>query len=261
MSATSPLVLREQRDAVALLTLNQPEKRNALSKALLEQLHAALAAAEQDKFTRVVILKANGPVFSAGHDLKEMAASNKDELQGIFHLCAQVMELLPGMAKPVIAQVHALATAAGCQLVASCDLVVAAVNAQFATPGVKVGLFCTTPGIPLSRAIPAKKALEMLFTGEPISAEEACRLGLVNRVVPAEQLEEATLTLARKIAWASPRVIAQGKRDFYRLLALDRAAAYRSAEPIMVEAAASPDCQEGIAAFLGKRAPAWPEWF
>ncbi len=258
MATPSNIVLREQVEGIVHLTLNQPEKRNALSKPLLEQLHHELKQIAADASARVVILKANGPVFSAGHDLKEMAASSREALQCIFDLCAKVMETIPNMPQPVIAQVHALATAAGCQLVASCDLVVAADCASFATPGVKVGLFCTTPGIPLSRAIPAKKALEMLFTGDAITADEACRIGLVNRVVPLDQLAAATMALATKIVNASPRVIAQGKRDFYRLQSLDRSAAYHAAGPIMVEAAASADCREGIAAFLGKRAPSWP---
>jgi enoyl-CoA hydratase/carnithine racemase len=252
------LVLMEHIDGVTRLTLNHPEKRNALSRAMLGALEERLAAVRDDERVRAVILRAAGPVFSAGHDLKELAAGSEGELRQLFAVCTRVMELLPALPQPVIAEVHALATAAGCQLVTSCDLVIASVNASFATPGVKIGLFCTTPGVPLARAVPAKKALEMLFTGEPVTADEAERLGLVNRAVPAERLEEETLALARKIATASRAVLARGKQAFYRQVALDRAGAYAVAEPLMVQHAQAADCREGIAAFFAKRPPQWP---
>jgi enoyl-CoA hydratase/carnithine racemase len=251
-------ILRENRDGVAFLTLNQPEKRNALSLALLQALYAELRAIQTDRQVRVVVLKGAGPVWSAGHDLKELAGANDTLLAEVFGVCTQVMELLPALPQPTIAMVHALATAAGCQLAASCDLVVASSTAAFAAPGVKVGLFCTTPGIPLARALPQKKALEMLFTGDPISADEALRYGLVNKVTAPEKLEEETLALAKKIAQASFQVLAHGKRTFYRQTPLDTNTAYALAEPIMVQAAGSPDCQEGIKAFFEKRKPVWP---
>lgn len=252
------LLLREDRDGIALLTLNQPEKRNALSLALLQALYAELRAIQTDRQVRIVVLRANGPVWSAGHDLKELAGANDTLLAEVFGVCTQAMELLAALPQPTIAMVHALATAAGCQLAASCDLLVASTAASFATPGVKVGLFCTTPGIPLGRAMPRKKALEMLFTGEAISAEEALRWGLANRVVAPDKLEEETLALAKRIAQASFQVLASGKQAFYRQLALDRSTAYALAEPLMVQAAGGPDCQEGIKAFFEKRAPKWP---
>lgn len=251
------LILSEQMEGIVYLTLNQPDKRNALSLALLQQLHVKLTAIQRDPSVRVVILRANGPVFSAGHDLKELAASDENQLRAMFHLCGEVMELLPALPQPVIAQVHALATAAGCQLVASCDLIIASTAASFATPGVKVGLFCTTPGIPLVRALPEKIALEMLLTGTAISADQAHRWGLVNRVTSPETLAEETLNVARKITAASPRVIAEGKRAFYHQAKLDRAAAYAYAEPLMVAQAQAPDCREGVAAFVQKRPPQW----
>jgi enoyl-CoA hydratase/carnithine racemase len=254
----SNLILRENRDGIALVTLNQPEKRNALSLALLQALYDQFRTIQADSKTRAVILKANGPVFSSGHDLRELLGAAPALVEEVFEVCTSVMELIPALPQPVIAMVHALATAAGCQLAASCDLVIASEKASFATPGVKVGLFCNTPGIPLVRALPVKKALEMLYTGEPISAAEAARLGLVNRVVPAEKLEDETLAFVRKIASASSAVLAQGKQFFYRQLALERKAAYELAEPLMAQAAASPDCQEGIRAFFEKREPVWP---
>ncbi len=226
---------------------------------MLTQLREHLLAIEADRAARVVILKANGPTFSAGHDLRELAGSSPAELRAVFELCTEVMQTLPRLPQPTIAQVHALATAAGCQLAASCDLIVAATTASFATPGVKVGLFCTTPSVPLGEALPHKKTLEMLLTGQPLSASEAERFGLVNRVYAAEELEEQALALARSIAAASPAVLAAGKRNFYRLLGLSRQAAYQLATPIMAEQAAAPAGREGMAAFIEKRPPLWPE--
>jgi len=254
-----PPVRCELVDGIAILTLDRPAKRNALSSEVLQGLKDQLERIARDPQARVVILRAAGPVFSAGHDLGELEASGEAELRSLFALCTQVMEAIRLLPKPVIAQVHGLATAAGCQLVASCDLVVASEQASFATPGVKIGLFCTTPGVALARAVGSKKALEMLFTGTPISAQEAERAGLVNQVVPQEQLEVATLDLARRILTASSRVLAAGKRAFHAQLPLDRPAAYALAEPAMVEGALAPEAREGIRAFLEKRPPRWPE--
>ena len=189
------LVLFEPADRIAILTLNHPEKRNALSRAMLQTLKDHLARIAEDANVKVVILRAAGPVFSAGHDLRELVGGDEQEYVSLFALCTEVMEAVRKLPQPVIAQVHGIATAAGCQLAATCDLVVAAEDATFATPGVKIGLFCTTPGVALARAVTPKKAMEMLLTGGPISAHEAKQAGLVNRVVPAAQLAEETMKL------------------------------------------------------------------
>jgi enoyl-CoA hydratase/carnithine racemase len=244
-------------DRVARITLNYPEKRNALSRAMLASLKERLDQAANDTHVKVVILRAAGPVFSAGHDLRELAAGSETEHRALFASCTEVMETIRLMTKPVIAEVHGLATAAGCQLVASCDLVVASESASFATPGVKIGLFCTTPAVALSRAIGPKKAMEMLLTGSPISASDAERVGLVNRVVPAERLEEETLALARQIVTAAASTLAIGKRAFYAQLPLDRPAAYALAGDVMVQNVHTSDAREGITAFLEKRPPRW----
>jgi len=243
---------------IATLTLNRPEKRNALARPVLEALKGHLEAIARDPRVRAVILGAAGPVFSSGHDLAEVAQLDEPDARSLFALCTEVMEAIRGLPQPVIARVHGLATAAGCQLAASCDLVVAAETASFATPGVKIGLFCTTPGVALSRAVGTKKALEMLLTGRAIGAREAEQAGLVNRIAPPDQLEAETLALARQIIAASPRVLATGKRAFYAQLPLDRPAAYALAQEVMVESCLKPDAREGIAAFLGKRPPQWP---
>jgi enoyl-CoA hydratase/carnithine racemase len=252
-----PLVLAEVADAVTLLTLNHPEKRNALSRAMLSCLRDHLARLATNRGQRVAILRAAGPVFSSGHDLRELTGASPDDAKSLFALCTEVMLAIRRLPQPVIAQVQGLATAAGCQLVASCDLVVAAAEASFATPGVKIGLFCTTPGVALSRAVSPKKALEMLLTGSPISAAEAERYGLVNRVVPRERLAEETLELARQIGAASGPVVALGKRAFYEQLPLACSAAYDVAQPVIVENAQARDAQEGMRAFLEKRQPRW----
>jgi enoyl-CoA hydratase/carnithine racemase len=252
-----PLVLDEQADGIAFLTLNHPEKRNALSTGMLAALKEHLTRIAADRSVRVVILRAAGPAFSAGHDLREVVRGNGAEHATLFALCTEVMETIRTLPQPVIAQVHGVATAAGCQLVATCDLVVASEDATFATPGVKIGLFCTTPGVALARAVPAKKAMEMLLTGTPISAAEAERVGLVNRVVPRERLAEETLQLARQVAGASAGTVALGKRAFYEQLPLDYPAAYAVAQKVMVENAQTPDAREGMTAFLEKRPPRW----
>jgi enoyl-CoA hydratase/carnithine racemase len=254
---TTPLVISEVADGVAILTLNNPEKRNALSRALLECLRDHLTRIAADRGVRAVILRAAGTVFSSGHDLRELVGGTREDYERLFALCTEVMEAIRKLPQPVIAQVHGLATAAGCQLVASCDLVVAAEEASFATPGVKIGLFCTTPGVALVRAVGPKKAMEMLLTGTPISAGEAEQAGLVNRVVQAARLPEETMKLARQIAGASSCTLALGKKAFYEQLPLDRPAAYEVAQKVMVENALAADAKEGIGAFLEKRPPKW----
>jgi enoyl-CoA hydratase/carnithine racemase len=254
-----PLVLYEVKDRIALLTLNHPEKRNALSRALLTSLRDLLGRVAEDRGVRVVILRAAGPVFSSGHDLRELAADDEAGYTALFALCTEVMEGFRKLPQPVLAQVQGLATAAGCQLAASCDLIVASEEAHFATPGVKIGLFCSTPAVAVCRAVPAKKALEMLFTGEAISAREAERFGLVNRVVPAERLAEETMQLAVQISRASCATLALGKRTFYEQLPLDRSRAYTVAERAMVANALTRDAREGIQAFLEKRPARWDD--
>ena len=256
--ATSNELLVDLSGGVARLTLNRPERRNALNEALLEQLAAALAFIANDSRLRVVVLAANGHVFCSGHDLTEMIGRSKSRYHDLFALCSGVMLQLRNLPQPVVARVQGTATAAGCQLVAACDLAVAAETATFATPGVKIGLFCTTPMVPLVRTIAARPALEMLLTGEPISAARAYELGLVNRVVPAEQLDAALAELVEPILAASPLVIRLGKAAFYDQLPLDEREAYDRATDVMADNAVRHDAQEGMAAFLEKRAPQWP---
>jgi enoyl-CoA hydratase/carnithine racemase len=257
MTTADPLVLCEVKEAVALLTLNHPEKRNALSRAMLIRLKEELVAISYRKDVRVAILRANGTAFSAGHDLRELTGSTEAEYAALFALCTEVMEEIRLLPQPVIAAVQGVATAAGCQLVASCDLAVAAEDATFATPGVKIGLFCSTPAVALCRAVPMKKALEMLLTGNPITAQEAERIGLINHVVRAARLEGESWQLAQQIAAASAYAVALGKRAFYEQFPLDRPAAYCVAERVMVENAQADDAHEGIVAFLEKRVPRW----
>lgn len=258
MSDTSePMLLTNTSDGVLRITLNRPQRRNALSENLLEELGQCLEQTAADRSIQCIVLAANGPVFSSGHDLKEMAGRSAAEYEALFYRCSQVMQKLRTVPQPVIARVHALATAAGCQLVAACDLVVAAEGAQFATPGVKIGLFCTTPMVPLIRSIPAKVAMEMLLTGQPISAQRAYEIGLVNRVVPLEQLDAAVEELTSAITASSPLVIRMGKHAFYHEQSLSEAAAYDHAVGVMTDNATCVDAQEGINAFLQKRPPAW----
>lgn len=257
-TVTSELLL-EVAGGVARLTLNRPEKRNALSESLLEQFAAVLARLADDTAVRVVVLAARGPAFCAGHDLGEMVGRSQSDYREIFSRCSGVMQQLRFLPQPVIARVHGTATAAGCQLVAACDLAAAAETATFATPGVKIGLFCTTPMVPLVRAIPAKPALEMLLTGTPISAARAYELGLVNRVVPPEQLDAAVDEWVAAMLAASPLVIRLGKAAFYDQLSLDEATAYDRATDVMTDNAGRPEAQEGMTAFLEKRPPVWPE--
>ena len=250
-------VLYQASHGIAVLTLNHPSKRNALSRALLGELNRHLQTIAAGHGVGAVILRAAGPVFSSGHDLRELLAADEPTQRSLFALCTEVMERIRLLPQPVIAQVQGLATAAGCQLAATCDLVVAADIATFATPGVKIGLFCTTPGVALARAVGPKKAMEMLLTGRAISAAEAERAGLVNRVVSPDRLEPETLALARQILAASSYVIGLGKRAFYAQAALDRPAAYDLAQRAMVENCQAADAREGMTAFLAKRQPRW----
>jgi enoyl-CoA hydratase/carnithine racemase len=255
---TQSLVLLKKTGAVVTLTLNQPERRNALSLAMLEGLQHALHEIPSTA-ARVAILQANGPVFSSGHDLKELASAGPAEREHIFAICTQVMESIRHLPVPVIAQVQGLATAAGCQLAATCDLIVASTQAAFATPGVKIGLFCSTPAVPLCRSVPPRKALEMLLTGEAISAAEAERWGLVNRVVPPDQLESETRRWAQELAGRPPDVLALGKRIYYEQLPLGTTEAYSVTQAAMVENAGYANAMEGMRAFLEKRKPVWKQ--
>jgi enoyl-CoA hydratase/carnithine racemase len=250
------LTLRSE-NGVLHLTLNRPEKRNALSRALLGKLENAIAAIGADPSVRVVVIGSSGPVFCSGHDLSEMVGRTEDEYRDLFATCARVMLGLRRLPQPVIARVQGTALAAGCQLVAACDLAVAATTATFATPGVKIGLFCTTPMVPLVRAVPDKAAMEMLLTAAPISAERARELGLVNRVVPAEELDDAVREYTDAIAAQSPLVVRLGKQAFYALRDLDEPAAYTAAVDVMIDNALRSDAQEGISAFLQKRKANW----
>jgi enoyl-CoA hydratase/carnithine racemase len=250
-------ILLEREGATAVVTLNRPERRNALSLQMLRELTLCFRGIGEDAETRAVILRANGPAFSAGHDIAEMSGRDGAFYRELFEACTVLMETIQGIPQPVIAQVHATATAAGCQLVASCDLAVAATEARFATPGVKIGLFCSTPMVALSRAVGARRAMEMLLTGEPISAEEALAAGLVNRVVPSAELAAATRALAAKIATSSPYVVAIGKAAFYRQLQMPQPLAYDYAQDVMAMNARAADAQEGFQAFLQKRSPKW----
>ena len=245
---------------VLRLTLNRPQARNALSIGLMEALIAALGRAREDRATRVVVIAGNGPAFCAGHDLRELRADPRRETyERVFALCSKLMLAITHLPKPVIAEVHGVATAAGCQLVATCDLAVASEAARFATPGVNIGLFCSTPMVALSRAVGRKAAMEMLLTGELIDAARAREIGLVNRIVEAGGLTGAVEALARGIAGKSAFTVAIGKEAFYRQAELDLAAAYRYAAEVMTTNMLAADAGEGIDAFLSKRAPAWQD--
>jgi len=252
------ILLRHDSDHIATLTLNRPGARNALSMGLMEALDSELAAIADDTMVKVVIIAANGPAFCAGHDLREVRATPTPEAyEALFALCSRLMQRIVQLPKPVIAQVHGVATAAGCQLVASADLAVAAQTARFATPGVDIGLFCSTPMVALTRAVSRKAAMEMLLTGEFVPAGRARELGLVNRVVPDTDLRAATLALAQQIAAKSPLTVAIGKEAFYRQAEMDLAAAYVYASEVMTRNMLAHDAEEGIDAFLAKRRPVW----
>lgn len=254
---SEPVILYEVVDHVAVITLNNPSRRQALSSEVLAALKERLSLIERDPAIKVVVLRSEGPVFSSGHDLREMVGSDEESYTCIFAECTDVMEAVRLLPQPVIAQVQGLATAAGCQLVATCDLAVASEDAGFCTPGVQIGLFCSTPAVALSRAVSSKHAMEMLLTGIPISASTALDWGLVNRVVPASQLEGTVMDLARHIARASSYTLGIGKQAFYRQLQVDRPVAYEIAQKTMVENLLAEDAQEGISAFLEKREPQW----
>jgi enoyl-CoA hydratase/carnithine racemase len=254
----SALLETAGENGVLRLTLNRPQARNALTMALMQELISALGRAAVDPQVRVVVIAGAGPAFCAGHDLRELRADPRRETyEEVFALCSELMLAITHLPKPVIAQVHGIATAAGCQLVATCDLAVAAADARFATPGVNIGLFCSTPMVALSRAVGRKAAMEMLLTGELIDAAHARELGLVNRVVPPAELPAAVEALARQIAGKSARTVAIGKAAFYRQAELDLAAAYRYAAEVMTTNMLAADAEEGIDAFLEKRAPQW----
>jgi enoyl-CoA hydratase/carnithine racemase len=242
---------------IALVTLNRPQRRNALSLALMQELIDCLSEIGSRRDLRAVILAANGTVFSAGHDLSEMVGRDVSEYRRLFDVCTELMEKLQSIPQPVIAEVQGIATAAGCQLVATCDLAIASEDAAFATPGVRIGLFCTTPMVALSRAIGRKRALEMLLTGELIDAHRAADWGLVNRVVAADRLRAETRQLAGRIAQASDMVVALGKQAFYTQIDLDQPKAYAYAKEVMSTNALAQDAQEGISSFLEKRIPCW----
>jgi enoyl-CoA hydratase/carnithine racemase len=247
----------ETDGAVARLTMNRPEKRNALSLAHMRELIHCFKAIGEGREAQVVILAGNGPAFCAGHDLSEMVGRDPEFYRHLFDVCCELMETVQAIPQPVIAKVHGVATAAGCQLVATCDLVVASEEARFATPGVRIGLFCSTPMVALSRAVGQKKAMEMLLTGDFISAGEALAEGLVNKVAPAEELESETQKLADKITEASPLVVGVGKQAFYRQVEMPVEQAYAYTREIMSFNASFADAQEGICAFLEKRKPEW----
>jgi enoyl-CoA hydratase/carnithine racemase len=263
LQAFPPAVMREDEDGIAILTLNRPDRRNSLSEEMLSALGDALAAIAADERRRVVVIAASGPAFCAGHDLKELTAHRNDPDRGrtffqrTMQACSAVMQSIVTLPQPVIACVQGTATAAGCQLVASCDLAVASAHANFCTPGVDIGLFCSTPMVALSRNVMRKHAMEMLLTGETISADDAVRIGLVNRVVAPGREREESLRLARQIAAKPSATVRLGKQAFHRQLAMDLPEAYRLASEVMVENMLHADAVEGIGAFLDKRPPRW----
>ena len=254
-SAFETILVKEDGPA-ARVTLNRPERRNALSLELMEELIAALTTLGAGD-ARAIVIDGAGPAFSAGHDLSEMIGRDLPFYQRLFDVCTAMMETIHRLPQPVIAKVHGVATAAGCQLVAACDLAVAASDARFATPGVKIGLFCSTPMVPLSRAIGRKRALEMLLTGELIDAATALEWGLVNRVVEPGLLEDAVIELVERIARSSPLIVGIGKEAFYEQIELDEHRAYDLTKSVMAMNSLAGDAQEGMCAFLEKREPTW----
>jgi len=264
-AASSLILLREDVAGVAVLTLNHPQTRNSLSEAMLEALGDALTAIAHDDTVRAVVLAANGPAFSAGHDLKELNRHRADADRGrayfkhMMTTCSTMMQQIVALPQPVIAAVQAIASAAGCQLVASCDLAVASREAKFATPGVDIGLFCSTPMVALSRNVSPKHAMEMLLTGEMIPAEHAARIGLVNRIVAPGREREEAIKLAREISSKSSLTVKIGKEGFYRQLEMRLADAYTYVSEVMVENMLARDAEEGINAFIEKREPKWED--
>lgn len=252
-----PYVNSKREGYAVVLTMKRAERRNALSLEMMRELDGALATAGADPGVRAVIVSGEGPAFSAGHDLRELLDRDVEAYRAIFDACVALMERIAAIPQPVIAEVDGIATAAGCQLVAACDLAVASTNATFATPGVRIGLFCSTPMVALTRAIGRKRAMEMLLIGEPIDAETALAWGLVNHVVPPERLRDETLALAGKVAASSRTVVGIGKTAFYTQVDLSATAAYAYAKEVMTMNALASDAHEGIGAFLQKRIPAW----
>ena len=265
----TPILLRETLSSalgsIAVLTLNRPASRNSLSEAMIGELHAALDDIRGDESVRAVVIAANGPAFSAGHDMKELTARRSDADRGrayfaqIMNACSAMMQAIVHLPKPVVAAVQAIATAAGCQLVASCDLAIASEAASFATPGVDIGLFCSTPMVALSRNVPRKQAMEMLLTGEPIEAATARDIGLINRVVAAGTERDAAIALAQKVALKSAYTVKLGKAAFYRQAEMSLSDAYRYAAEVMTENMMARDAEEGIGAFIEKREPKWQD--
>lgn len=251
-------LLRHDQDGIALLTLNRPAARNALSMDLMGALLSALGTIALEESVRALVIAGAGPAFCAGHDLKELRSRpDRESYQAVFARCSELMQAIVRLPKPVIARVHGVATAAGCQLAASCDLVVASEDARFATPGVNIGLFCSTPMVALSRAVPSKPAMEMLLTGDMVPAGRAREIGLVNRVVPPAALETETMALARQIAAKSPLTLKIGKEAFYRQAEMGLASAYAYASEVMTRNMLAADAAEGIDAFLERRPPRW----
>ncbi len=263
--ADQPILLRNDQAGIALLKLNRPQARNSLSEALIGLLSDTLKSIREDRSIRAVVIAGDGPVFSAGHDLKELSARRSDADRGkqyfrsIFSDCSTMMQSIVTLPVPVIAAVEGLATAAGCQLVASCDLVVASENARFATPGVNIGFFCSTPMVALSRKIAAGPAMEMLLTGEPISAQRAHEIGLVNRVVPVSRAADEAIKLAEIVASKSSYVQKVGKAAFYRQLDMELPEAYDFTLDVAVENMLARDAEEGIGAFVERRTPKWED--
>jgi len=261
----SPILLRETVGSIAVLTLNRPAARNSLSEGLIGELHGALNEIHGDNSIRGVVIAANGPAFSAGHDMKELTARRSDADRGrayfaeIMNACSAMMQAIVQLPKPVVAAVQGIATAAGCQLVASCDLAIASETASFATPGVDIGLFCSTPMVALSRNVPRKQAMEMLLTGESISAVTAQSIGLINRVVAVGTERDAAIALAQQVALKSAYTVKLGKQAFYRQAEMNLADAYRFAAEVMTENMMARDAEEGIGAFIEKREPKWQD--
>jgi enoyl-CoA hydratase/carnithine racemase len=256
---TNELLQTERDGELAILTLNRPDQRNALSLELMNRVISELAELRDQVDVRVVVLAAAGPAFCAGHDLGEVVGLDLDGYRRVFATCTRMMNAIHELPQPVIACVHGIATAAGCQLVAACDLAVTSRTARFATPGVKIGLFCSTPMVEVSRAVGRKRALEMLLTGAPIDAQTAADWGLVNRVVEVDELAETTRALARQVAAASPMTVRVGKRAYYEQIDLGLDGAYEHCQDVMSRNAIAEDAQEGMGAFLDKREPVWRE--
>ncbi|WP_316190514.1 enoyl-CoA hydratase [Bradyrhizobium sp. SZCCHNS2096] len=262
-ATSDAILLREMAGPVAVLSLNRPAQRNSLSEAMIAHLHGALAEIAADKAVRAVVIAANGPAFCAGHDLKEITAHRTGPDRGrayfakLMTACSAMMQTIVQLPKPVVAAVQGIATAAGCQLVASCDLAVASEAASFATPGVDIGLFCSTPMVALSRNVSRKQAMEMLLTGEPVPAARAREIGLINRVVPAGTERDAAIALAQQVARKSAYTVKLGKEAFYRQAEMSLADAYRYAAEVMTENMLARDAEEGIGAFIEKRPPTW----